>query len=121
MQIKITGHGLKVTASLSRYVQKKIGKLEEFFSNIQKIEVVLDARSIDDVQRRQVVEIRAWMAGLKMIQAREAGKTMYAAVDLVFQEARRQIERHKEKHVQERRRKGNKLKQQLQSRVFTRF
>lgn len=38
---------------------------------------------------------------------------MYAAIDLVFKEAERQIKRHKEKHVQESRRKAEKLKQEL--------
>lgn len=113
MQIKVSGHGVEVTDPLRDYVHEKVSKLEEFFSNIQKIEVVLDARSIDNVEKRQVAEIRAWMAGLRIIQAREAGRDMYAAVDLVFEEAKRQIERHKEKHVQEQRRKAERVKQHL--------
>lgn len=113
MQIKITGHGTEITASLRDYVHEKVGKLEEFFKNIQKIEVILDARAIDDVERRQVAEIRAWMAGLKVIQALEAGRDMYAAIDLVVEEAKRQIKRHKRKHVQEQRRKAEKVKQEL--------
>ncbi|MEE8637494.1 MAG: ribosome-associated translation inhibitor RaiA [Candidatus Margulisiibacteriota bacterium] len=113
MQIKVTGRGTEITASLRDYVHEKVSKLEEFFSNIQKVEVILEARSIDDVERRQVAEIRAWMAGLKMIQATEAGRDMYAAVDLVIEEAKRQIQRHKRKHVQEQRRKAEKVKQEL--------
>lgn len=111
MQIKISGRGLEITDPLRDYVHKKIGKLEEFFNNIQKVEVVLETRSTDNVERRQVAEVRAWLAGLKVVQASEAGRDLYAAIDLVFQEAKRQIERHKEKHVQEQRRKGEKEKQ----------
>ncbi|KPJ65891.1 hypothetical protein AMJ44_09275 [candidate division WOR-1 bacterium DG_54_3] len=113
MQIKVTGRGTEITAPLRDYVHEKVGKLEEFFSNIQKVEVILDARATDDVERRQVAEIRAWMAGLKMIQASEAGRDMYAAVDLVIEEAKRQIQRHKRKHVEEQRRKAEKGKQEL--------
>ena len=113
MQIKVTGRGTEITAPLRDYVHEKVGKLEEFFSNIQKVEVILDARAIDDVERRQVAEIRAWMAGLKMIQASEAGRDMYAAIDLVIEEAKRQIQRHKRKHVEEQRRKAEKIKQEL--------
>jgi putative sigma-54 modulation protein len=113
MQIKVTGRGTEITAPLRDYVHEKVGKLEEFFSNIQKVEVILDARAIDDVEQRQVAEIRAWMAGLKMIQATEAGRDMYAAVDLVIEEAKRQIQRHKRKHVEEQRRKAEKVKQEL--------
>jgi len=113
MQIKITGHGIKITPPLRDYVQEKISKLQEFFANIQKVEVILDARSTADTERRQVVEIRAWMAGLRVIQASEAGRDMYAAFDLVLEEAKRQIERHKEKHQHEQRRKSEKIKQLL--------
>lgn len=113
MQIKVTGRGTEISAPLRDYVHEKVSKLEEFFSNIQKVEVILEARSIDDVERRQVAEIRAWMAGLKMIQASEAGRDMYAAIDLVIEEAKRQIQRHKQKHVQEQRRKAEKVKHEL--------
>jgi putative sigma-54 modulation protein len=113
MQIKVTGRGLDITPPLRDYVLEKVGKLEEFFNNIQKVEVVLEARPIDDVERRQVAEIRAWMAGLKMIQASEAGRDEYAAIDLVIEEAKRQIQRHKSKHVNEQRRKGEKVKREV--------
>ncbi|MGB9612849.1 MAG: ribosome hibernation-promoting factor, HPF/YfiA family [Candidatus Margulisiibacteriota bacterium] len=111
MRIKVTGHGVEITDALRNYVLEKVSKLEEFFANIQKAEVVLDARKIDNAERRQVVEIRAWAAGLKVIQAREGGRDIYAALDLALEEAKRQIEKHKEKHVEEQRRKAEKVKQ----------
>ena len=110
MQINITGHGIEMTDALRDYVQGKIGKLEEFFRNIQKVEVVLEAHTIDDAQRRQMAEIRAWMAGNKMIQAKEGGKDVYAAFDMALDEAKRQVEKHKEKMGHEKRRESKKLK-----------
>ena len=110
MQIKLTGHGTEITDALRTYVHEKIVKLEEFFKNIQKVEIVLDAREISDAQQRQVAEIRAWMAGNRMIQAREGGKDMYAAFDLALAEAGRQVERHKEKLNHEKRREAKKAK-----------
>lgn len=110
MQIKLTGHGLEITDSLREYVHGKIGKLEEFFKNIQKAEVVLDARAINNLDRSQVAEIRVWMGGLKMIQAKEGAKDMYAAFDLALEEAKRQVEKHKEKVVNEKRREASKIK-----------
>lgn len=109
MQIKITGRRVEITGPLRDYVFEKISKLEEFFSNIQKVEAVLEARDINNAEKRQVVEIRAWMGGLKMIQATEAGRDMYAAIDLAVEEAKRQIRRHKEKMVHEQRRKKEKF------------
>ncbi len=110
MQIKVTGHGLEITPPLRDYVHEKIGKLEEFFKSIQKVEVVLDARSIDNAEKRQVAEIRAWMSGHKMINAKEAGRDMYAAIDMVLSEIKRQIEKHKEMLGHEKIRKSRKWK-----------
>lgn len=110
MQIKITGHGFEITDSIRDYVQGKIGKLEEFFNSIQKAEVILDARSIADAERRQVAEIRAWLAGLKVVQASEGGKDIYAAFDLALAEIKRQISKHKEKLGHERIRQAKKTK-----------
>ncbi|MFA5114256.1 MAG: ribosome-associated translation inhibitor RaiA [Candidatus Margulisiibacteriota bacterium] len=117
MQIQITGHKIELTPALRDYVQGKITKLEEFFSNIQKVEVVLDAKSNADDNKRQVAEIRAWMAGKKMIQSKEAGQDAYAAFDLALDEAKRQVEKHKEKLGHEKRRESKKLK--MMSRLKT--
>jgi len=68
MQIKVTGRGTDITPAIRDYALDKASKLEEFFSNIQKVEVVIEAHAIDDVEKRQVAEIRAWMAGKKMIR-----------------------------------------------------
>ncbi|MBN3032679.1 MAG: ribosome-associated translation inhibitor RaiA [Candidatus Saganbacteria bacterium] len=110
MQIKITGHGVEVTPSLRDYAQQKTAKLEEFFGGIQKVELVLDARQIYDAERRQVAEVRAWLAGKKVVQAKEGGKDMYAAIDLVMAEVRKQVEKHKEKLGRERIRTTRKQK-----------
>ena len=115
MQITVTGRNIDITPPIRDYVHEKVGKLEEFFNNIQKIEVVLETHSIDDVERRQVAEIRAWMGGLKMIQATEAGRDIYAAVDLCVEEAKRQIIKHKDKLGHEQRRKARKSKRTISS------
>jgi putative sigma-54 modulation protein len=111
MQIKIVSQGMEISVPIRDYVHEKVSKLEEFYKNIQKVEVVLQAKSIDNADRRQVAEIRAWMGGLKMIQAEEGGKDIYAAIDMALDEAKRQIEKHKEKQVHEQRRKAEKIKQ----------
>lgn len=110
MQITISGHGMEVTPSLRDYVQQKAAKLEEFFSGIQKVEFVLDAKQIYNADKRQVAEVRAWMSGMGMIQAKQGGRDMYAAVDLVLEEAKKQIEKHKEKLHHEKIRKTRKWK-----------
>jgi ribosomal subunit interface protein len=110
MQISVAGRNMEMTSAIREYAQKKVAKLEEFFHNIQKAEVVLEVRKIDNLEKAQVAEIRAWLAGKKVIQAQEGGRDMYAAIDLAFEEAKRQIQRHKDKHIKEQRRKSAKIK-----------
>lgn len=110
MQVTISGRNFELTPAIKEYVQGKAAKLEEFFKNIQKVEVVLEARKISDNNRSQVAEIRAWLAGNKNIQAIEGAKDIYAAFDLALQEAKRQVEKHKEKHLDEKRRRGARFK-----------
>lgn len=111
MQVNIQGHGIELTSYLRDYTHKKIGKLTEFFQNIQKAMVVLDYRKIDDLTRSHVAEVSLWVAGKKVIRATEAGQDMYAAIDLVCDELKRQLKKHKEKHVKERRREAEKIKE----------
>lgn len=111
MQITIQGHNLDLTQALKNYAAKKFDKIHEFFKNIQKIEVILDYRTNDDLKRSHVAEASIWLAGKKVIRASEAGENMYAAIDLVVDELKRQVIKHKEKHNKENRRKAEKLKE----------
>ena len=109
MQIIIRGHGIDVTAPLRDYAEEKFGKLEEFFGNIQKAEVTLEVRKIENQFRNQVAEITVWTAG-KIVRATDGASDLYAAIDQVFQKIERQIEKHKEKLVHEVRRQSGKAK-----------
>lgn len=112
MQIIIQGHGTSITPSLREYANKKLAKLEQFYANIIKIDAVLDARSIKDSDRSQVAEVNVQVAGKKILHASEAGRDMYAAIDLVIEELKRQLKKHKDMHVQEKRRKAEKEKEE---------
>jgi len=110
MQIIVTARHTDITPAIRDYAQKKVVKLEEFFKNIQKVEVVLDIEHISDTEHSQMAEIRAWMAGHKMIQAKESARDAYAAIDLVLEEAKRQVKKHKDKLTHEHRREAMKSK-----------
>lgn len=115
MQIKIQGHGMDLTPALKAYAEKKIGKLDEFFSNIIKAEIILDDRHIRDSKRRQVAEVSMWVAGKKVIRATEAGEDMYAAIDLVSEELKQQLKKFKDKHVKNKRREAEEIKRELRT------
>ncbi|MFA4967614.1 MAG: ribosome-associated translation inhibitor RaiA [Candidatus Margulisiibacteriota bacterium] len=111
MQINIQGHGIELTNPLRDYAIKKISKLEEFSKNIQKAQVVLDARCDDDSKRSQVAEVTVWLDGKKVIHASEAGQDMYAAIDLVLAELEQQVKKYKEKYIKNNRHEAERLKQ----------
>jgi len=106
----VTARGTELTPALREYATNKAAKLEEFFNNIQKVEVVLEVHHIDDSAKRQMAEMRVWAAGLKFIQAKEAGQDLYAAIDLAEEEIKSQLAKHKGKVVFEERRKVGKNK-----------
>ncbi|MFH1542141.1 MAG: ribosome-associated translation inhibitor RaiA [bacterium] len=110
MQIKVTGRNIDLTQAIKDYALSKAQKLEEFYTKIQKVEVVLEARHIDDPERTQVAEFRAWLAGKKVVQAIEGGRDIYAAIDLALAEIERQIKKHKEKHSKGLRRIASRIK-----------
>ena len=111
MQIIVQGHGIEVTSALREYANKKIGKVEQFFHNIQKAEVILDARHNKDTDRSQVAEVSMWVAGKKVLRATAVGQDMYASIDLVFEKLEEQIKKHKAKHINVQRRKAQKIKE----------
>lgn len=110
MQITVTGRGLELTQPLKDYATTKGKKVQEFFDNIQKVEFILEVKDLADVLKRHIVEIKMWAAGHKFIQAIAHGKDMYIAVDKAVDEAKKQIEKHKEKLVFEQRREAGKAK-----------
>lgn len=114
MQIIVQGHGMEITAPIRDYSHKKISKLAEFFKNIQKVEVTLDHRKIDDLTRNNVAEVSMWVAGKKVIRATEGSQDIYSAIDLVFAKLEQQLRKHKEKHVQEKRREARKVKEEME-------
>ncbi|MFH1709656.1 MAG: ribosome-associated translation inhibitor RaiA [bacterium] len=116
MKVIIRGHGIDVTAPLRDYAEKKFSKLEEFFGNIQKAEVTLEVRKIENQFRNQVAEITVWTAG-KIVRATDGASDMYAAIDQVLQKIERQIEKHKEKLVHEVRRQSGKAKGEIRKMI----
>jgi putative sigma-54 modulation protein len=112
MHVIVQGHKIDVTGPLRDYAEKKVGKLDEFFGNIQKAEVTLEVRNNDDQFRNNVAEITVWTAG-KILRATDGASDMYAAIDQVYAKLERQIEKHKEKKGHEMKRQREKSKERV--------
>lgn len=102
MNIKVNGKNLSVTQGLREAVEKKLFKLEKYFSpNI-------DANATLSVQKnRQIVEVTIPFNGV-ILRAEEGTDDMYSSIDTVVDKLERQIRKQKTKL--EKRKYGDALK-----------
>ncbi len=96
MKVNIRAHHVEVTPALKEYAQKKMEKLETFFENIQEINVEMDFADTVDENKRQRVTATVWASGT-ILRAKEASKSMYAAIDVIFEKLEKQLRKYKEK------------------------
>ena len=77
MRYTITGRNIEVTPGLKAAVEKKIGKLEHFFTPDTEVIVALSAQ-----KDRQKIEVTIPVKG-NTIRAEESSTDMYVSIDLV--------------------------------------
>lgn len=93
MRYTITGRNIEVTPGLKAAVEKKIGKLEHFFTPNTEVFVALSAQK--DIQK---IEVTIPVKG-NSIRAEESSTDMYVSIDLVEEIIERQIRRYRKKLI----------------------
>ena len=93
MRYTITGRNIEVTPGLKAAIQKKIGKLEHFFTPDTEVVVALSAQ-----KDRQKIEVTIPVKG-STIRAEESSTDMYVSIDLVEEVIERQIRRYRKKLI----------------------
>ena len=93
MRYTITGRNIEVTPGLKAAVEKKIGKLEHFFTPDTEVIVALSAQ-----KDRQKIEVTFPVKG-NTIRAEESSTDMYVSIDLVEEVIERQLRKYKNKIV----------------------
>ena len=93
MRYTITGRNIEVTPGLRAMVEKKIGKLEHFFTPDTEVIVALSAQ-----KDRQKIEVTIPIKG-NTIRAEESSTDMYVSIDLVEEVIERQIRRYRKKLI----------------------
>lgn len=96
MLLTIRAHHVSVTAALKEYAQKKMEKLEKFFTNIQEIIIELDVIDSADSNHSQIAMATVFASGTT-IRAKEASKDLYASLDLLFDKVEGQLKKYKDK------------------------
>lgn len=105
MRVQVTVRHGSVNDSVRGYVETKLGKLGRRLPPQTAIEVVLDREKNPKIVDDHVVEAEILLKGANIL-GREAGPTYEVATDLLVDSLGRQIERRRDKQVQEPRRRS---------------
>jgi putative sigma-54 modulation protein len=96
MQLTITGKNLEITDSLRKYVEKKIGRLDRYMSQIQDARVELEVENTRAAKDSQIAQVTL-RTKQGLMRAEEASADMFASIDAVFDKMQRQVDRFKGK------------------------
>ncbi len=96
MELQIIGKNLEVPEAVQQYIQKKIGKLSRYLSNIAECKVEIYQEKTKSPQQRFRVQVTVNSKGT-LIRGENRGEDVYVAIDSVAEVLARQIERYKGK------------------------
>lgn len=94
--ISITAHHVSITPAIKEYMETKLGKLDKYLGDIQKIDVDMDVKEVSAKEDRHQVKSTVWAKGA-VFRAEEKAEDMYAAIDLLMDKLEKQLRRYKDK------------------------
>ena len=103
MNYNVRGENIEVTPAIREYVEKKISKLERYFTEAPDAKVNVNLRFNPD--KTSKVEVTIPLQNL-VLRAEETNSDMYAGIDLITDKLERQIRKHKTKVNRKFREKG---------------
>ncbi len=89
MKTKITGRKIDVTQGLKDYIEKKLTRIDKFFSDDAEANVTLSVQ-----KEQQIVEITIFHSGM-IFRAEVSNHDMYASLDKAVDVLERQIRKQK--------------------------
>ncbi len=104
MKYNVRGENIEVTPAIREYVEKKISKLERYFTETPDAKVNVNLRFNQD--KTSKVEVTIPLPQL-VLRAEETNVDMYGAIDLISDKLERQIRKHKTKVNRKFREKGD--------------
>ena len=105
MEVIVRSRNVDVSEGLREHVEKKIGKLEKFFDQVQEAQVTLSVE-----KERHIVEVTVPVNGM-ILRGQEESGDMYASVDMVVDKLEKQIDKYKTRLFKRFRGNGGKSKQ----------
>ncbi|CAM4137085.1 ribosome hibernation-promoting factor, HPF/YfiA family [Lederbergia lenta] len=104
LNYQIRGENIEVTEALRDHIEKKVSKLDRYFSETLEANVHVNLKVNPD--KKAKIEVTIPIPQL-VLRAEETNDDMYAAVDLIVDKLERQIRKHKTKVNRKFREKGN--------------
>ncbi len=104
MIYNVRGENIEVTPAIREYLEKKISKLERYFTESLDAKVNVNLKFNQD--KTSKVEVTIPLQQL-VLRAEETNVDMYAAIDLITDKLERQIRKHKTKVNRKFREKGD--------------
>ncbi len=102
LDVKLFARDLKLTDRMREYVDKKVGKLDRYISNISEARVDLAyVKSARDAGDRYVAQITIRGKGF-ILRAEERSDDIFTALDMALPKIQRRIKRYKGKHYHQR-------------------
>jgi len=95
MKINLTAVHFDADKKLTDYISRKAGKLEQYFDRIIDAQIFLKLENSGQV-RDKIVEMKLQVPGDTLI-ATEVSKTFEASMDMVIDNMKRQLSKHKER------------------------
>jgi len=95
MDIKISSVHFDADKKLTDFITKKVNKLDKYYDDIIKAEVILRLENTQDLENK-IAEIKLLIPGNDLF-AKKQSKSFEEATDNVVDALRQQIEKHKGK------------------------
>jgi putative sigma-54 modulation protein len=96
MYIHVNGKNIEITDAIKAYVKEKIGKVSNYYDQIQGIDVVLSVIKNPAASGKHVAEVVCKLTS-GAIHCEESAESMYASIDLLADKLGRQIKKFKDK------------------------
>ena len=96
MDLQITGQSIEILPTVKDYIEKKFGKLDRHFQNINGTKVELSEQKTKSLDQRYRVQVTLDANGT-LLRAEEKAENLLVAIDKVVPVIDRQIERYKGK------------------------
>ncbi len=98
MHIYVNGRNIEITDAIKAYVKEKIGKVTNYYDQIQGIEVVLSVIKNPAASGKHVAEVTCKM-NTGVVRCEEAADSMYESIDLLADKLARQVQKFKDKSI----------------------